>query len=107
MYYPDKWVVIKFNIDGKLIFKVLGSWYGGFTSGDSWRLNSGITEITSDDTNWVFHGHSGSTYVCNKECYGMSSYTSRIYEHMKEHYENIELVKEEDISSIKDYLEQQ
>ena len=74
-YNPDKWVMLKFNHNGEVIYKVLASWYGGFATGDSWKLNSGVTKIEEDGQLYRFHGSSGSVYQCHKATYGMSGYT--------------------------------
>lgn len=84
-YRPDRWVVLK--IESKqhgVIHKVLGSWYGGFAKGDEWRMNSGIARVTQDGLVFEFHGSSGSIYECHTDCYGMSSYTSRVLEQFQE-----------------------
>ena len=73
MYTPDKWVIVR--ILGKdPHYRIFGSWYGGFTGSDSWRMNSGVEKVTEDGNHWVFHGGSGSQYFCHKEAYGVSSY---------------------------------
>ena len=61
-YNPDKWVMVKFNVNGKPIHKILASWYGGYAKGDSWKLNSGVTKIEEDGQLYRFHGSSGSVY---------------------------------------------
>ncbi len=51
-YTPDSWVVLKVKA-GKGTFpfyKVLAGWSGGYLSGDSWRINSGITRVEDDRT---------------------------------------------------------
>ena len=92
---PDKWVVI----DTVKVYKVLGTWYGGYRDGDRWRLNSGIKEVTEDHECFYFHGYSGSCYECRKGSYGMSSYVSRIYDRLvlaaKKADTNITLLKED------------
>lgn len=73
MYTPDRWVVLKLGIfDGKPLYKVFAGWYGGFAGSDSWKLNSGITEIRDQGAWLEFDGYSGSTYCCHKEAYGMT-----------------------------------
>ncbi len=78
-YTPDRWVMLKFNHNGVVIYKILGSWYGGYARGDSWKLNSGVTKIEEDGQTFLFHGSSGSVYRCHKNGYGMSGYTSGVY----------------------------
>ena len=58
VYQPDLWVVLKIGD----MYKVFGSWYGGYLHGDSWRLNSGIREVKIIDNKIEFHGYSGSVY---------------------------------------------
>lgn len=82
-YTPDKWVIVKLTYDNDVIYKVLGSWYGGFTSGDSWRLSSGVTYVEDKDKYYNIHNESGSVYECYKDNEGMSSYTSTVYERLK------------------------
>ena len=79
-YNPDKWLIIKITDNGNIIYKVFGSWYGGFLDGDSWRCNSGITKITFDKKTNTYHffGESGSVYICHKDSYGASAYGSSV-----------------------------
>jgi hypothetical protein len=76
MYYPDEWLVIR--IKPTNIYRVFASWYGGYTLGDSWRINSGITKVMLLDEYYYFNGYSGSTYECHKDYYGISPYGSRV-----------------------------
>ena len=73
-YTPDKWVVIKITHTEGTVYKVFASWYGGYTGGDSWKLNSGITRVEEENDCYVFAGSSGSTYTCRKEHYGTNLY---------------------------------
>ena len=44
-YRPELWCVLKITPkDQKPIYKVFGTWHGGYASSNSWRLNSGITK---------------------------------------------------------------
>jgi hypothetical protein len=73
LYYPDKWSLIK--IQGKdPHYRVFGSWSGGYLSGDSWRMNSGIVRVEETDDTFKFFGSSGSCYECSKEMYGFNAY---------------------------------
>jgi len=67
---PDGWVVIKITSKGETNYKVFGGWGGGYLDGDRWKLNSGISKVEEDDTNYYFYGYSGSCYQCGKEHYG-------------------------------------
>lgn len=79
MYDPDKWVVFKIVEDGEEpLYKIFATWYGGYLHGDSWKLNSGVTEIETDGDFFLFKGYSGSTYRCHTDSYGMSGYSSGV-----------------------------
>jgi len=72
-YTPDCWVVLEFTTAKETIQKVFAGWYGGFMDGDSWKLNSGITAVRSDDQgHYEFDGYSGSTYYCHFNGYYMN-----------------------------------
>ena len=79
-YNPDLWVILKMVVDGEVQHRVLASWYGGYAGSDSWRMNSGITRAEQVEDAFLFHGQTGSTYVCSKGsgAYGMSSYTASV-----------------------------
>jgi hypothetical protein len=77
-YYPDAWVIVK--IENKdTYYKLLAGWYGGYTTSDEWRLNSGITSYEISDTMVVFKGYSDSTYHVSQRSEGMTSLMSSIY----------------------------
>lgn len=79
-YYPDKWCLLSFEIDGKTQYKIAGSWYGRYTTGDSWRVNSGVKSIKNnlDNRTMEIEGFSGSIYVCPIDNYGCSMYTAAV-----------------------------
>ena len=81
---PDKWIVIKIGVS-EPIYKVFASWYGGYLDGDSWKINSGISEVQKEGDHIDFHGYSGSCYRCHKNNYGISSYGERILDSMMNH----------------------
>lgn len=84
-YTPDKWVVVKITSDKyPSIHKVFACWYGGWAGSDSWKLNSGITKATLEDSMYSFEGSSGSTYECHTDCYGTSSYGHGVLQNMIE-----------------------
>ena len=88
-YYPDKWVVLKVTPKkGKVWYRVLGSWYGGYLGSDSWRMNSGITKAEVVGPSFAFHGVSGSVYYCNKSNYGMSGYTTSVLANHQDNYKH-------------------
>ena len=97
-YYPDNWVILKITQDHGTLYKVLAGWSGGYTNGDSWRMNSGITRVEETDSgdSWMFYGSSGSCYVCDKEQYKMRMNCAGIYNKLKAEFGDIvELVDED------------
>lgn len=80
-YQPDRWVLLKYQHG----YKVLGSWYGGYLYGDSWRLNSGVTSVDVSQDNLIsFWGASGSCYTCHEDDYGMSTTAASVYQQLEE-----------------------
>ena len=91
MTTPDRWVVLKiFSSSDGTFYKVLGSWYGGYTYGQSWRLNSGIQRVVkaSKDT-FLFYGFSGSCYECRIDNYGMHLESSGVVNQMQKERSDI------------------
>ena len=82
MHTPDSWVVIKINTDHGLMYKVLAGWSGGYLTGDSWRINSGINIVFERENQVDFYGNSGSLYKCRKGLYGLKMGTAGIYNDM-------------------------
>lgn len=72
MYTPDEWVLVKISGPDPH-YRVFGSWRGGYLSGDSWRMNSGVTSVEKKGDYYLFHGKSGSVYKCHRKFYGVSS----------------------------------
>ena len=98
IYQPDNWVVLKIK-PGKgafPIYKVLAGWSGGYLDGDSWRMNSGITEVKQDGDYYEFYGYSGSCYRCHKNTYRLTMATSGVYNQLKEKFgDAVELMPED------------
>lgn len=84
-YTPDYWQVLKIENDGETILKVFGTWVGGFTTGESWKLNSGITSVDVTEKVITFHGFSGSKYVVpnSDSVYRTTAYSHSVIEQMK------------------------
>lgn len=101
-YQPDRFLILKItNNKGKSHYRVFGSWSGGYLSGDSWRLNSGIESVEAKGPLLLFHGSSGSTYEVHKEMYGVTAYTASVLECWKRDYEEgrgpkVEVLKDQD-----------
>ena len=98
-YYPDKWVVLEFTVDGETHKKVFASWYGNFTNGDSWKLSSAIDSTEETAEAFVFHCCSGSSYHCHKNTHGMNMYSMSMYDYWSNE------VKDMKISIAKGYGE--
>ena len=83
---PDKWVVLKIQQTGTAaLYKIFGSWAGGYLGGDRWKMNSGIVSVEEDDEYYYFIGYSGSCYKCHKKSYGvMTSYSQGILDNVIE-----------------------
>lgn len=79
-YSPDRWVMleIKSNELHAPTYKILAGWFGGFATGDSWKLNSGVTKVEEDGEFYLFYGYSGSVYRCHKNDYGLCGITSSV-----------------------------
>lgn len=84
-YNPDNWVVLKVK-HPKLHYRVLAGWSGSYFTGDSWRINSGITRVDDDGDNYFFYGNTGSVYRCHKSSYGLRGNNAHIYEQLKNKY---------------------
>lgn len=83
-YTPDNWVVLKINYDGMITYRVLAGWSGGYLDGDSWRMNSGVTEVKEEGDYYEFYGSSGSCYRCHKKGYRLTMANAGVYNALKE-----------------------
>lgn len=77
-YTPDRWVLLKITTPAEVLYKVLASWYGGYAGSDSWKLSSGTVSLKEDAHVLELLQYSGSSYICYKNSYGMSSYARSI-----------------------------
>jgi hypothetical protein len=95
LYVPNEWAVVKIKTsNGEYAYKVFGGWFGGYTTGDRWRLNSGITKAVRtrqedyynskfpDAVIIDFHGYSGSIYRVNKDSYGLGGFRADVLNQM-------------------------
>ena len=94
MHTPDNWVVIKVKGDDPH-YRVLAGWSGGYTTGDSWRMNSGIVSVEDSEDRLLFYGSSGSVYSCGKNSYGLRMNNAYIWSQLQEiHGDKVELMDE-------------
>jgi len=90
-YNPDKWVIIKFKGKDSTWYKVLGSWYGGYLDGDSWRLSSGLEKIEEDGEFYLMKNFSGSVYKCHKTSDGMHMTSSGVYQTIEQESKKVDI----------------
>jgi hypothetical protein len=92
-YAPDAWKVIKIVTPTETVYKLFSTWYGSFTQGDSWRLNSGITNIKKAGKVYEITGYSGSVYTVpvHENCYRTTAYTGNILKNLIENAKDIEV----------------
>lgn len=95
MEQPDNWIVLK--IDGEdPHYRVLAGWSGGYATGDSWKLNSGIVKVIDDGDAYIFEGTSGSKYLCHKGSYTLRMNNAHIFDKLKDiHGDNVSIVDED------------
>lgn len=82
-YTPNYWKVLKItSTEGKVLYKVFATWVGGYTYGDTWKMNSGIEKVVVNEDHIIFEGYSGSQYdVLNKEeSYRTTMFTQSVLE---------------------------
>ncbi len=121
-YTPDNWVVLKitdikksgntgYGRTEEVLYKVLAGWSGGYLGSDSWRMNSGIVDVEETMDSFIFIGHSGSRYICDKtqECLRMN--TAGIWKQIQDAAEasggdvKVELMEPDNETTRKDWKE--
>jgi hypothetical protein len=79
-YRPDKWEIVKIQDgDEEPVYKVMGGWSGSYLDSDSWRLSSGLDEVTEDGDYYLMKNASGSVYKCHKNMQGFTSLSGMVY----------------------------
>lgn len=83
-YTPHGWCIIEQVTEERgTDYYVFASWSGGYLDGDSWKRNSGITKIEEFEFEYLFHGYSGSVYICSKNSEGcISGYNSAVLKNL-------------------------
>jgi hypothetical protein len=84
-YQPDNWVIIKLN-EPEPHYRVLAGWSGGYATGDSWRMNSGIVNHKFDGNYWYFYSSSGSCYKCYLDSYGLRMNNAHVWYALQKQY---------------------
>ena len=83
----DNWVVMKIKPkDGEVFYKLLRGWSGGYTTGDSWALNSGIVGVESEGDYYTFLGESGSKHTVGKCSYGVRMNIAEVIANMENRF---------------------
>ena len=94
-YNCDNWVVIKMKGDDPH-YRLLVGTSGGYLDGDSWRINSGITEVNETNDYYYFKGSSGSEYRCGKDSYTLRMNTAHIWTRLQKlHGDKVEMMPED------------
>lgn len=88
IYKPDSWCIIRVAYpDAEPHYRVGAGWAGGYTSGRSWQINSGITKYETIERNgytvYRFHGESGSIYECYATGEGADWYLQSVIDDYK------------------------
>lgn len=105
-YYPDCYQFLRISsvYDDSVIYKLFAVWVGGYAQGDSWKINSGITQIFKEENSLRVSGYSGSTYVVNTENKFMSSYGTSVLTDIIKRADKegikVELVSVEDVLEV-------
>lgn len=72
IYTPDEYVILEMKYPDEIIYKVYGTWAGGYLDRDYWRLNSGVESAVINGESISFVGYTGSEYKCNKASEGVA-----------------------------------
>lgn len=82
MYYtPNRWVILTIKTKHESLDKIFAGWNGGQLRGDTWKLSSGITDMSFEQPDRIeFINYSGSVYTCYKNRYGMSAHMNNVYQ---------------------------
>jgi hypothetical protein len=97
MTEPEQWILLEVKSD-EPHYRVFASWAGGYITGDTWKLNSGILGVNNLGEYYDFIGYSGSVYRCHKDSYGVSKM------HNKSVLDKIIKGSENTIFIVQDYL---
>lgn len=93
---PNKYVILKCKLDSGDFYVILSGYYGGYTTGDSWKLSSGIDKVVKDGDIYKVITNSGSTYEVRKDNQGFTNLTSCRYAELQEN-NTIEVVDIDDL----------
>lgn len=101
-YTPDCWVIVKVSLKGGTPhYRVLASWFGGFTWGDSWKLSSGIEDIIDEGEILVMPQTSGSVYRLWKTSERLSGVSTGVFNNFAKQLKEGEIFEIVDIGEVK------
>lgn len=93
-YSCDNWVVIKMKGEDPH-YRLLVGTSGGYLTGSSWRLNSGIVEVSESNDYYYFQSASGSEYICSKGAYCLRMNNVGIWGQLEKQYgDKVEMLPE-------------
>ena len=105
-YTPDLWAVVHVGPADNPHYRILASWYGGYTGSDSWKLSSGVnldkTYMEGETVHFV--NHSGSVYSCVKNRYGMSGLASSVLSNLQSQVKSCDTTTLCEVLSYEDAL---
>jgi len=82
---PDTWFLIKYEKQGRKVTKVLShSECTVSPVNNQWKLSSGVIKTEEFDDRFEFTNHSGSLYICYKNCHGLPTDMAKIYSTLAE-----------------------
>jgi hypothetical protein len=100
MYQPDGWKFVKIIWPtGLEDIRLAGGWSGGYTTGDSWKLNSGVNRIEKGDGYYDVVGDSGSVYRINEHGEDRSLALTMAFSYLDQQLENGTIVSWERLDS--------
>jgi hypothetical protein len=85
-----------------VVDKILASFYGGYTQGNSWKLSSGIISVEYADGVYTIPQTSGSTYICYENSERLAGMAKGVYNDFLRQLEGTDSTIK--IVSMKDYL---
>lgn len=90
-YRPDSWQIVKVTAKegGKVHYRVMCTWDGGYIQGESWKLSSGILSIKDNGRYWEVENASGSVYFLLKTGRRWSGYGFNVFDSLCKDAEHV------------------
>ena len=107
IYKPDYWILVLFESEdyGKT-YKILASWNGGFTHGNSWKLSSGVESFELLENN-VYESKqtTGSVYMLNPSSEHISVLIGEMFETFSDQIAGFGSLIQVNVKDVKSYLQ--